>query len=285
MRPTTLLCLLPFTALTACEVSLSGGSSGGVTATLQTELATAVQDELLGLAPALVVPGSGAPPGASLPAGCPAASSTTDSDGDGIPDDARLTFTNPPCSLSGFLGGTLTLDGTVRIQDPSGGNSTALDATLADLRWSYTDPGGIRSFTTTRNGTLNRLGSPDAALLAVNVTTVRHRPNRAAATIGLVGTLDFTAETPGSLELDQPLPAGDLTLDGTWTWRRRTEDYRLTVSTVVPLQYDPTCAGPHRFRAGRLELAGTLQGRQGTLVLTWSACGTDPARRWLESLT
>jgi hypothetical protein len=274
------LILAPLAA--ACGAG-GGTSSLGPTASLQNEMAIAVEDDLEGLVSGLVVPANGVPPGTSLPAGCPDVSSTADADGDGVPNDATYTFTHPPCAISGFLGGTLTLGGSVRIQDPSGGISTALNATLAGLAWVYTDPSGTRSYSTTRTGTLTRTGSTSAALITVDLTTSRLRPHRAPALLETAVSIGFNATTPGTLLIGSPLPAGAIAVDGTLRWVRSTEDYTVSVGTVTALQYDPACASPRRFTAGEVVLQGDIRGESGTLLLTWSGCGVDPVPQWFPN--
>jgi hypothetical protein len=73
-------------------------------------------------------------------------------------------------------------------------------------------------------------------------------------------------------------------LTGSAHWLRSTEDWTITVTTPVPLTFDPTCAGtPQKITGGKLALAGTINGATGTLTLTFTACGVDPTRTWTEA--
>ncbi len=267
-------------ALLACG-SITGGTTGpGPTASQASELALSLQDEVEAALPSLTISTPGMPHGFPVIAGCPAVGSTTDSDADGIPDDQLRTFLDPPCTLDGYRGGTLGLTGTVRIQDPSGANNTAFNLTLTDLTWTFTDSAATRTYTEIRNGTRNRLGSTSAASIATDLVTQRQRPNRATATVTLLTTTNFQANT-GAIVLGQPLPSGQVSVAGSLAWHRSTENWNLTLATEVPLQYDATCTTtPQRIRAGIVTLRGTVNSGPGVLTLTWSACGTEPARQW-----
>lgn len=281
-RPTPrALPALLLAGLAACgNVSGTVGTSGP-TLSQQLELRLTVEDEVESATSALTLAHPGVPPAFGAPAGCPAASSTADGDGDGIPDDATYTYLNPPCSVTGLGGGDYAVTGTLRVQDPSGANSTAFNLTLTDLAWSFTDSAGTLTYTATRNGTRTRLGSANAASLAVDMEIVRERPNRVAATVNLVTTTSFTASVPGTVQADQPLPDGTLTIAGTLDWQRSSEQWSLAVATPVPLNYDADCTTtPQRIKAGKLTLSGTVRGELGVLTLTWSACGAPPSRSW-----
>lgn len=276
-------------SLAACDngISLTGGTGDGgtgVSKTLQTEVALAVEDELEGLISTPVVPGNSTPPGSVLPAGCPTVTSLTDADHDSIPDNAVYTYANPPCQIAGFLGagGTLSLSGTVEIRDTTSTDSTLFTTTLTDLTWNYTDPAGTRSYTAVRTGTLDLSTARDSAAISFDFESLRTRPGiTAIATIDLTGTLSFLPALGDSLLVWQPVPFGTFTVDGQMQWRRSTENYTLTIATPVAISYDPSCTGTsHRFTAGQMELSGTIQGVDGTLVLTWSGCGTDAAPQW-----
>lgn len=279
LRPLLLAALLP-----ACGDLDGSFGSGGPTLSQQLELRLALEDEVESAASGLTLDSAGtaALPGAFVAlAGCPAVSSTADGDGDGIPNDATYTFSNPPCGVSGPAGGDWAVTGQLRAQDPNGANNTAFNLTYTDLAWSFTDSAGGRTYTATRNGTRTRLGSSNAASLAVDLTIERDRPNRATATVTVLTTVSFTAATPGSLQVDEPLPDGSLTVAGSLRWERSTEDWSLAVATPVPLVYDADCTTtPYRIKTGQVTLTGTVAGQPGVLTLVWSACGSPPARSW-----
>lgn len=280
----SILRLLPIilagTTLVACG-SITAGDSSRPTANQQNELSASLQDEVTGSLAALTVSAPATPAYFPVIANCPTASNTTDSDADGIPDDATLTFQNPPCTASGFHGGNLAVTGTVRVQDPSGANNTAFNLTLTNLAWAFTDSVGGTFYTSLRNGTRSRIGSTSAARVINDLAIQRQRPPIATATLTIQTTDSFIAATPGTLQVGLPLPSGFATITGTITWHRSTENWSLAVATTSPLQYDATClTTPQRIVAGQITLTGTVANVPGVLTVTWSGCGTDPARHW-----
>jgi hypothetical protein len=267
--------------LSGCGDLTSGGSGASPSSGQITELMLAAQDELEAQLPQFSVVVPGVPLGGTLPVGCPPApSNTTDSDGDGILDDATITYTNPPCLLTGLRGGTAAVTGQVRIVDPSV-NATSFNLTFTDLTWDYTAPSGGLDYSVIRNGTLARSGTSSAVTVASLRTTKRQRGDIIAlATLSLDLDWTFTASTPGSIQADQPLPDGSLTVAGSLGWVRSSEHWNLTVATPTPLVYDASCTEPQRFTSGVMTLTGTVAGQAGTLALVWSNCGTNPARVW-----
>lgn len=272
---TSLLCAL----LCGCGDLSVGVGGPGPSASQALELALAVQDELESATAALTVARPGPPPAWTPPAGCPVVQGTADADGDGIPDDATLTYAAPPCEVP-FRRGALQVTGELGILDPNFANNQGFNLTYTDLAWAYVDSTGDRDYTATRNGTRVRLGSSDASSLTSNVTIVRQRPNRANTTLTLALVHGFTAATPGTLLVGQPAPSGSFMISGSVDWKRSTEDWQLTVQTPVPLVYDATCTTTPRIASGQLTLNGTINGKAGTLWLTWSACGKEPTRAW-----
>lgn len=280
------------TLLAACTAKITdnsggGGGGGGTPSPTNrfTELANSLEDAAESEVATLTVINPGLP--LSFPGipGCPSVSSTTDSDADGIPDDAAFSFTNPPCTSNTFFGGTLAVTGTVRVQDSSQATDTAYTLTLTNLAWQFTDTAGTLTYTATRDGKRSRAGNDSAITLAVTDTVKRARPQiTAVATIAKELVWNFVATTPGTIQVDQPLPEGSVTVSGNWHWKRSTEDWTLTVATVTPLVYDPTCTTTaQRFTAGRVTMTGTIGGVPGTLRIDWSACGKLPTRTFISS--
>jgi hypothetical protein len=256
-----------------------GGGSGAPTASQRYELMLASEDESESALAALTLAAPGVPP-TFVAAGCPSVSGTADSDGDGIPNDATLTFTNPPCALTTFRGGTFGITGTIRIQDSTSADTTSYRMIITNLAWAADTATAVRTFTATRNGTRTRTATDSSVVLKTSLTIVRQRPNRANTTIDLASVAEFVPDTAGTLHLGGPLPIGHLTLSGTAHWTRSTEDWTITLATPVALHLDPTCAAPQRITSGQLTLTGTINGADGTLTLTWSACGKDPRATW-----
>jgi hypothetical protein len=239
-----------------------------------------MEDEMEAAVAAFTLAAPGVP-ATFLSAGCPTTSASVDSDGDGIADDQTLTFTDPPCSVAGFRGGSFAVTGTVRVQDTTATDTVSYNLTLTDLAWTAVDPTATRSFTATRNGTRSRTETDSSGVLSTTLNVIRQRPNRANTTIDLTSVAEFVPDTAGTLRLLQPLPPGKLVLTGSLHWLRRTEDWTISVTTRVPLTFDPACAGtPQQITGGKLDLTGTINGANGTLTLTFAACGVDPTPTW-----
>lgn len=257
-----------------------GGGSGAPTASQRYELMLASEDETESALTSFTLAAPGVPP-TFVAAGCPTAGSTTDSDGDGIPDDETLTFTNPPCTLPTFRGGTFGITGTIRIQDSTSADTTSYRMLITDLAWAADTATAVRTFAATRNGTRTRTATDSSVVLKTSLTIVRQRPNRANTTIVLATMAEFVPDSAtDTVRVGQPLPIGLLSLSGTAHWTRSTEDWTIALATPVRLHVNPTCAAPQRITSGQLTLTGTINGADGTLTLTWSACGTDPRATW-----
>jgi hypothetical protein len=275
--------------LVACNATLTDGSGGGGGGTPPpptnrfTELANSLEDAAESELPMLTITQPGLPLSFPTIAGCPTVSNTTDADGDGILDDATFSFTNPPCTTTGFFGGTLSVTGAVRVQDSSLTTDSAYTLTLSDLTWAFVDTAGTLTYTSVRNGKRSRAGSDSAITLAVTDTVKRTRPQiTAVATIAKELVWNFVATTPGTILVAQPLPSGSITVTGNWHWRRSTEDWTLAVATPTPLVYDPTCTTTaQRIKSGRVTMTGTIAGVAGTLQIDWSACGKLPTRTFI----
>jgi hypothetical protein len=90
-----------------------------------------------------------------------------------------------------------------------------------------------------------------------------------------VWVLGFDPET--TLQINQPLPNGNLTIAGTVNWSRSDETFDLTVTTVTPLHYDSACDETgQRFDDGELAVSGTFGDTPGAVRIAWSNCGEDP---------
>jgi len=281
-----LLFLTAGSAALGCSASLSdGGGNPSPTTNRYTQLSLSLEDEVESSLPSLTVitpglPPGVTPPGVTPPAGCPAVSNRADGDGDGIVDDATFTYTNPPCQFTGFSGGTLAVTGVVRVRDTTAGDSTSYTLTFTGLTWQFTDPSGQLSYTSVRNGRRTRSVSADTVTLVISDTTERQLPQiTAIATIAKSLNWSFTPAPGSTVKVNQPLPSGSISVDGTWHWTRSSEDYNLAVATLTPLSYDASCTTtPRRIKAGQITLTGTIGGVNGTLLVQWSACGTSPTR-------
>jgi len=205
---------------------------------------------------------------------CATPSSATDSDGDGIPDDAVYNFVAPPCRFGDFRGGTLELIGQLQIQDPVPGTAGfGYEATITTLRTPFS--AGDAGYSITRNGFRVLGGSISALQLTTDLQAIRTFPGQSDAAVEEQWTVAYTPESP--LQINRPVPSGTLDVSGTFGWARGTESFALTVTTPTPLHYNAGCAGsPQRFDAGELHASGVFGETPGRVQLRWSGCGDEP---------
>ena len=208
---------------------------------------------------------------------CVTPSSPTDSDGDGVPNDASYIFTAPPCRYAGVRGFGLDVVGQLRIVDPAPETAGfGADITMTGLRFTLTTDDSDKNYSVTRNGTMALTGSPAGLELATELQVVRTFTGLPDAAVEHVWTVGFSPEN--TLQINQPLPNGSVTVSGTVGWTRgTTESFDLTITTATPLHYDASCAATgQRFDAGELRVAGTFGGTPGYVRIIWEDCGDDP---------
>jgi hypothetical protein len=273
-------------AIGACSGSLSN-SSPLADSKLAGDIGVTTRDEVESALNSLTLPSTLGPvgtaqtnPGASP--SCVTPSTATDSDGDGIPDDAIYVFTAPPCRFTGWRGGTLEFVGQLRIQDPApAAAGFGYEATLTGLRTRFTSS-DKKLTDVTRNGTRTLSGSVSSLLLAADLQVVRNFAGKPDAAIDQQWTLTYTPA--GSLQINAPLPSGELEIVGNMNWTRGTEDFSLTVTTPTVLHYNATCTDTvQRIDAGELNAAGTIDGVAGFVRVRWTACGKDPSYTFISS--
>jgi len=208
---------------------------------------------------------------------CVAPSSSTDTDGDGVPDDASYTLTAPPCRYAEVRGFTLDVVGQLRIVDPAPETAGfGADIALTLLRFSLSAEDSDRNYSVTRNGLLSLTGSPAGLELTTDLQVLRSFSGLSDASAELLWTVGFDPEA--TLQINQPLPSGSVTVAGTVGWSRPpSENFDLTITTVTPLHYDAGCdAAGQRFDDGELRVSGTFGETPGAVRIVWEACGDDP---------
>jgi hypothetical protein len=207
---------------------------------------------------------------------CATASVPVDTDGDGVPDDATYTFTAPPCRYSDVRGFTLDVVGQLRVVDPvpeSAGFGAVVDFT--NFRFTLTTDDADRNYSVTRNGRVTLTGSPTGLELSSEMQILRTFSGLSDAAVEHVWTMSFDPET--TLQINQPLPSGVLTIAGTVNWTRGNETFELTLTTVTPLHYNAACEDTgQRFDEGELAVSGTFGETPGTVHIGWGDCGDDP---------
>jgi hypothetical protein len=270
------LAIALLTGLGACRGS-TDNSGLGPDPELSTSIGTVAADEADAALNALSLPTLLTPIGVTIAAPCAAPSSTTDSDGDGIPDDATWILTAPPCRFTGYRGGTLDFVGQLRLQDPTpDAAGFGYAATLTALRATFTTSGdNPTSYSVTRNGTRSLSGTVAGLLLTADLQVIRTFTGLSDAAVDEAWTVKFTADSP--LQINEPLPSGTLDVAGTFGWTRGAQSLDLTVTTPAPIHYNAGCtSSPRRFDAGELHVAGTFDGTPGYVRLRWTACDAAP---------
>ncbi len=207
---------------------------------------------------------------------CVTPTSAGDGDGDGVPDDATYNFTAPPCRYPGVRGFSLDVVGQLRIVDPAPETAGfGADVSLVGLRFSLSAEDSDLEYDITRNGTVTLTGTPAGLEQAVDLQVVRSFTGLSDASVEHVWTVGFDPEE--TLQINQPLPSGSVTVAGTVAWNRGSEAFNLTITTATPLHYDADCeASGQRFDDGELRVAGTFGETPGYVRITWDSCGEDP---------
>jgi hypothetical protein len=280
-----------FVALTAlsvgaCKATLE--STPGARNELAGDIGITARDEVEAGINALTVatsltPLDSAQSPTAFDAPCVAPSSPGDSDGDGVPDDATYLLTAPPCRFTGWRGGTLDLEGQLRIQDPTAtGAGFGYQATLTDLRTGFTNAASDVIYDVTRNGTRTLGGSVSGLTLTSDLQVKRTFAGQPDATIGEQWTMTYTPATP--IQINGQANSGALDISGTVQWVRGSEDLALVVTTPTPLQFDASCLDTvQRIKSGELRAAGTFDGADGYVRVRWNGCGKEPSFDFVPS--
>ena len=218
-------------------------------------------------------------PAALMPL-CATVSSTADTDGDGIRDNATFTYALPACSFTGWRGGTVELTGVISISDPDPAPSFAYLLTYDNFRWQYTAPNTVDSWSATRNGSRTLTTTESQLSLSNLVSIVRTFTHRGDAIVAHNTLLVFTPDAGSTLVRGQPLPSGTAEKSGQVTFSRNGNVRSFHVNTVTPLRFDASCTAAPRISAGEVhyELA------DGSYVkVLWPGCGQRAVRTWVPA--
>lgn len=202
----------------------------------------------------------------------------TNSDEDAVPDSVRFEFTD--CTFTrGAM--THTLDGIVDVIDPTP-TLTDFDIRTVFTSFSRTLANSVtgRTHTALFDGSREWAATADTlGMTMTNFLTAFTYPNGASASHLKNWVAKFTADTPGSIVLGEPLPAGELVVTGTSKWERSGVTWDLVASTPTPLHFNPGCTVAPRFDSGILLHAVTRSGSTVTLQIEFTACGTYTVTR------
>lgn len=279
--------LIGVTFLGACSEGTSPTDTGGVqqdavdmasASADETELAI---DALAGANDALSMSLMSPPPAPALLVPlCATVSSTADTDGDGIRDNASFTYALPACSFTGWRGGVVELTGVISISDPDPAPSFAYLLSYDNFRWQYTAPNATDSWSATRNGSRTLTATQSQLSLSNQVSIVRTFARRGDATVSHNTLIAFTPDAGTALVRGEPLPSGTAVKSGQVTFSRNGEVRTFSVSTVTPLRYDASCTAAPRIAAGEVHFA--LSDGSYMKVL-WTGCGQPAVRTWVPA--
>ena len=283
-RLTLLAAALTAFAALGCKAEISSGS--GPADEITSDVGASLRDEVEASLGALTLASTLDPIGTTLAAGtaastvagaCVSPSTATDSDWDGVPDNATYIFTAPPCRFTGWRGGTLDIVGQLQIQDPTPtGAGFGYEATLTVLRSLFISADNKVIQDVRRNGTRTLSGSTAGLLLTADLQVTRNFAGHPDAAIEKQWTVNYTPAAP--LLINDPLPSGALDIAGTADWQRGTEQFSLVITTPTPLQYDAGCTDTvQRIKAGELHATGTFGDMQGFVRVRWTRCGEEPS--------
>ena len=203
-----------------------------------------------------------APPD-SLP-NCPAASNLTDTDSDGVPDNATWTFSAADCTQTDIEGNRSVVTGSVVVSDP--GLTAGYNLSLNQLTGAYYQSGAATPLLElAMNGTWTLRGTSDALSLNQNYNFALTVQNEQAILTNDLG-VTFTAANGTAISWGVPLPDGTLAIQGEWQVDASQESHHLVLYTLQPLVYDDACGG---FTSGALQATG----EGGAVTVTWTACG------------
>lgn len=207
--------------------------------------------------------------------GCATLSDTTDTDGDGVPDDLTVSFDSPACSTDS-AGVTATFSGSFRITDP--GTTAGFGVTYTNVAFRLEATNGDY-FQVGMTGTQGVAATATTADLNENVTvTIITQGAGETATVAVAQNWQagFDVATGQVFDANGVLPAGDLTVAGSTTWTAGPNAFTFGMTTPTPLAHDDGCTQEPTFNAGvvRAAVAGN---RGGAFVrVEFIGCGQDP---------
>lgn len=259
------------TPITAQDAATIGAAAASTADLALVAIAPGVPDFSTGFLPFLAVgrrvPGLHLAPPDSLP-NCPAAADATDTDGDGVPDDATWTFNAADCTRTDLEGNSSVVTGAVGISDP--GLTPGYDLSIQALSARFYQSGDPDpALQLDLDGTWGLRGTSDALSLDQNYQF-------ALTVLGESATLtndlqvEFAAAEGTAIAWGVPLPDGLLTINGNWEVAADGEAHHLALTTMEPLVYDDACGG---ITGGVLLAAGT----GGQVVITWTGCQVHTA--------
>ena len=240
-----------------------------VSADVQSELDAATASSGLGF-----IPGAPVGPLTANPLFCVPQISPTppaDADSDRVPDSVRITFDN--CAI-GFNNQD-TVRGTIDIVDPTPAvHDRAIKQVFTDFERIFVDRHGHRASFSVNGAREIIRDSSEISQTSTDFRTVYAFANGDSVVDVRNWAIVFTADVPGSIHRDAPLPSGTLTINGssTVTFNDSTV-FALAVTTPTTLHRDATCGQRPQFDAGKVVAVVTRHGATATITIEFTACG------------
>jgi hypothetical protein len=234
--------LASLTLLAACGDD-DNGPTNDDTALSQAEanaFADELREEIAGISQSATLAGILTPQGPETGAGfrgpngvraaCPELSENpvTDEDEDGVPDDVTATFSPSDCILTSWGGqAVLTLDGEIRVQDPST-EDAAIRLTFDEFvaLFTYNNKALRREV----NGKLQLAVNNDGFAGYDSTTVDQEQTGRPDASLRKRWSLSFAADDEGGFVVNAPLPDGVINVNGDLRriWGDKTRNFSVT---------------------------------------------------------
>lgn len=220
---------------------------------------------------------------ASADASCTTISGdTADADGDAIPADAKLTI---DCGEQ-RLGYSGSLTGVESVTDDQPDAAAWAFSAAVDLEATLATPLGATMLV---DGEGSVVASQGSALGPYNLDTsldvLSTITNRRGVETRIGEAIDWTVSYGPDLEWSAGVPAvvGKLTTEGTWDFSVNGISASASLATPVPLTFRPACKS--RIAAGTIEASFEMAGKNATIRVEWTACGSRLVSYDLDGIT
>lgn len=280
MRNRILFCAMLVPLVLAGCSDQGPSSTSGLTQALAQDMAEVVVEDQ-----SAIVDGSSVDPATGVAVSAPSASLTpppctpaitpnppSNTDGDAVPDSVRLDFAGCAFSRGNY---SFVLSGLIHIIDPTvAGAGFGVKSVFDGFTSERTFVPTSRTVTAEFNGTRQITGTADAINhLITNFETIITRPALGSVVHLKNWNATFTADVPGTIAHDQPVPSGILNVAGSSEWSRGQNEIFSISITTSGLHFDAGCGVAPRFDAGSSVLVVTRRGESHTVVVEHTACG------------
>jgi hypothetical protein len=274
--------LSPFFTLGILSLAGCGGGDDGTGPAISVPgidfemLAAVLKSELSGVQASIQLPGG--------PPGCATATGWQDADGDGIPENADVSFSASGCTFT-FDGGSGTTSGSVHVRDP--GTPFGFALTLNGLAYTMNIDAQGSSPAVTRVRTLNGDrtvgGSATQVLVTQHVVLTYAVTGMATATANETWDATFTPVQGSSVTFGfgSQFPDGGVVISGGFGWTQGGNTLWLSLETTVPIRYASGCNSIFPS-AGEVHATVQSGGPDGYVRLVWPGCGSDGEVDFIE---